>query len=819
MVSTIKMSSLGTVLRDSAPALAHFDGELHPLLSDIYEQGTSPHHGDDSFRRCGPNYEGFIGHQDVPQEERCASDTKVTCPHKMEDDDEEQCLRKNVTGTSTAASAVSRTTSSTWFNSFMKSFIAMSEEQLTFFLTDLKEFTGYVTEYIFAVPQPQLFISPKRLSDPEYESSTFLRIAQKEKERKMRRSRKDALLDPFYPISPPRFISEETGRDEPDVELYIEPRSGDVLVGCGLVEVGEKRRDIRRPPEEHARTGTLAPIVSSFIDYEAVKKMDVENELYIDGVCMLDMLTDVTVFRQMFLEGRTLPTKTPTRISRHMRHHLDDMERYEIIGFDDPHALMPLFCVPKKNGTLRLILDCRWLNALGAAPPPMHLPTIHGVLEYVLQNNWAAQVDNSSWFYQFRLAAAVSRYFGARIAGHRGKTLTDVVFRKMPMGWTWAPAFGQRVSNVLTRGLGMCWVDNTILAAQTREELLVNIQKLSDRFADANVIADMSTLVPARSLEFLGVEVDLEAKRFRMSKSWIEKISEKQVAHCSTLSLRTLYEHLGRFLWSAHVRQIPLCTFPHVVDAMSSAVRGTNLDDGWDQNITLTQEQLRDLQKLEGIVLGNDWTILKTTGSEGACKFEVWSDASSTESAFIIIDRYLNKVIGGDQWKTSPETHIFLKELAVAVSALQWCKDNAIADSAVSMHIDNAAAHHSVRKNHSTVLRANELLAQVSDVPRISTLVGTDAMVADMFTRGERVTEFIGKTPKELWEHAKEWKKRKKEQELEAWRIFSRNEFFSIKRDATDATHQGVPSSNYISGGTGALTAPTRIRVSSMTPV
>jgi hypothetical protein len=233
---------------------------------------------------------------------------------------------------------------------------------------------------------------------------------------------------------------------------------------------------------------------------------------------------------------------------------------------------MPHFCVEKKNATLRLILDCRWLNGLGAKPPNMHLPGIHDVLKYLLKNEWAAQVDATSWFYQFLLGTRVAKYFGARLAGHRGLQLIDVVITKMPMGWSWAPALGQRVSNVLARGIGLCWVDNTFLAARTELELRQNIEELKTRFVRANVKADLSTLQPSQTIEALGVEVDLVAKTFCMAKKWIDKIDPQPIQ--STMSLRQLYCHLGTFLWALHVRQTPLCRFPHVMQAMSLSVKG-----------------------------------------------------------------------------------------------------------------------------------------------------------------------------------------------------------------------------------------------------
>ena len=57
-----------------------------------------------------------------------------------------------------------------------------------------------------------------------------------------------------------------------------------------------------------------------------------------------------------------------------------------------------------------------------------------------------------------------------RLSGTRGRP-REYVMAKMLMGFSWAPAIGQRAANVLVRGLGMAWVDNFILVADTKEEL------------------------------------------------------------------------------------------------------------------------------------------------------------------------------------------------------------------------------------------------------------------------------------------------------------------------------------------------------------
>ena len=646
--------------------------------------------------------------------------------------------------------------------------LRMNADERTFELTRLGDLTGAGTESTFFAPKPKLFVGPE--VDPSLEVLLGSQISGgTEKKngagrgtRSRKRFEKRFLPDPFFPVEPPRFVS-ELYDEEPEVEVYVQPRSQDVLVGCADVDQNCSRHRIKRPPEPHAREGVLAPIVSSSLDYEAIKMMDIDGELLENEGCILDVLQYEDAFRRVFLQGESLPERRPTRISRHMMHHLPRMELFDICRkTKDPLALMPLFCVAKKSGQLRLILDCRWLNEIGAAPPPMHLPTIHEILLYLLSNEWAAQVDAASWFYQFGLPGEIRRYFGARLAGHRGQELCDVTLTKM----LWAPALGQRVSNVLVRGIGMTWVDNTLLAALTRQELEENIEELKRRFAKANAKADYSTLVPTQKIEALGMEIDLASKQFRMAPSWVSSIDTTPVP--STMTLRQLYQYLGKYLWAAHVRQVPLCDFPYVLETMSMAVKGPEFEkNGWDGSVTLFERQIIDLRKLQTLILKNEWCRLKTAPKEETCRYEVWSDASDEVSAYIVIDRIMGKVIWAEQWGTDALTHIFVKELNTAVTALKWCRNNVDYAGGVATRIDNAAAHHCVRKGHSTVVRANEMLRTVSDVPRATRLIGTDDMIADMFTRGVNTRTYVGCPTDQLRTDFAEWKKDRQRKQAE----------------------------------------------------
>jgi hypothetical protein len=220
--------------------------------------------------------------------------------------------------------------------------------------------------------------------------------------------------------------------DYDPVELVYTGGYGEAILQPSSHESGSK---ILRPPSIRATSGHLAPISTSRLDYVTLREMDEAGFLKHDGIDLLRVLEDEEYFLQHCAIHYS-PSVTSRRISRHMLHHYSDMQMYDVVSPGTPKLSMPMFCVPKKDPSLlRLILDCRNLNKLCAPPPSMQLPSLHEMIDYLMQNQYACQCDAKSWFYQFGLDSSLKSYFGARLGGHRGLALSEVVMNCMPMGW------------------------------------------------------------------------------------------------------------------------------------------------------------------------------------------------------------------------------------------------------------------------------------------------------------------------------------------------------------------------------------------------
>jgi len=119
------------------------------------------------------------------------------------------------------------------------------------------------------------------------------------------------------------------------------------------------------------------------------------------------------------------------------------MTYYRVIRAVDPHDIRVVtnfFTVDKKDDSLRLVVDGRKVNVLMEPPPKMELPTIHEVLEYLMNNEYALTVDGTSYFYQFGISDEVGTLFCANLSAERGNFIPVALTIHRPEGKQHAPS-------------------------------------------------------------------------------------------------------------------------------------------------------------------------------------------------------------------------------------------------------------------------------------------------------------------------------------------------------------------------------------------
>ena len=467
--------------------------------------------------------------------------------------------------------------------------------------------------------------------------------------------------------------------------------------------------------------GVLGEITRNELNLEKILELDLSGE----AAEVIDILLSASAFERHLKLG----FRPQTRISRFMQQHTTTLKGSGVVE-ETPRDFgtnyMPVFTVPKKNGTLRLIQDGRHLNRWFDKPPTMNLPRIHDVIDLLMKNEYFAQCDAKSFFYQIPLHESIRKYFGTILGGGRGE-LDYTVMTKLPMGFSWAPCIAQRISNVIMRDIGLAWVDNYIVVGETIEEFEANRRVFLDRIHpdQCNVEVDDMELAPLQSGETLGIEVDLKRKMYRMSPKWAEKIRTIPVEWTP----RTFSRIMGGIIWCSHVTRRGLCMQPHLMSVLGDIMRRIALKEvSWDERCDVTTQAIGELKNTIELMTANEWIMWREPRNPDV---DIWSDASDTHAAYLICRN--EKVIAALVRETQGH-HIFLEELSIALDAVAAAYK--LGATRVRLFCDNAAAAGCIEKNVSTNFTANTWLSQRAPVDVDVTWVSTLCELADPYTRG-----------------------------------------------------------------------------------
>jgi len=175
----------------------------------------------------------------------------------------------------------------------------------------------------------------------------------------------------------------------------------------------------------------------------------------------------------------------------------------------------PAFGLLKPNGKIRTITDLRGLNATTEAPRFQYdgldsLKTLLATSPVTLQ--WMCKLDMSEWFYNVPLATSTSRWIRVRLQQKGYEILC------MPFGLSvapyWSAKLGEPIANALKlKKVILIWyVDDILVLSDNYQKLESQVTDLIQLLTSLGVAINPAKclLTPTRSLEFLGIQVNLE---------------------------------------------------------------------------------------------------------------------------------------------------------------------------------------------------------------------------------------------------------------------------------------------------------------------
>lgn len=183
-------------------------------------------------------------------------------------------------------------------------------------------------------------------------------------------------------------------------------------------------------------------------------------------------------------------------------------------------VVSPVFCIPKRDGSWRLIHDLRQVNRCLAAPR-FSLRGAKEASQVVRDSNWLVALDLKRGYQQVAMAPEARQYLGA-LWGN--KVVTASV---LPFGLSVSPYIFTRLTGWLARlirkktGLNTAvYIDDFLLGAKTEHELEKGVQQVRDLFGRLGVkLSEKTEQIPQKRVEYLGLVWDAGQKTVGISET------------------------------------------------------------------------------------------------------------------------------------------------------------------------------------------------------------------------------------------------------------------------------------------------------------
>jgi hypothetical protein len=348
-----------------------------------------------------------------------------------------------------------------------------------------------------------------------------------------------------------------------------------------------------------------------------------------------------------------------------------------------------VFLIPKKDGTMRFILNLKELNKF-IKTKHFKMEDIRTVLKLVSKKCYMATIDLKDAYMLIKIDPSSCKYLRFIIAMDNNLSCSKMYeFKVLPFGLCTAPyIFTKLLKPVLklirTCGfLSSCYLDDICLMGDTYFSCMSNVGKTQELLEALGFILnrDKSCMTPSQSCKYLGFVVD--------SKYWHVSLPKDKRNRIKTV--------LKRFL---HVKRCRIRNFAQLVGLLVSACPA--VEYGWMHTKSL--ERIKYLQlkkhnnynfymKIPNNILSDirwwikviDNSVHRIRDDTYCC--EIFSDASTTGWGAACG----NNSAGGQWTETERSNHINYLELLAAYFALKLFARNCH-HCQILLRVDNTTA-------------------------------------------------------------------------------------------------------------------------------
>ena len=320
--------------------------------------------------------------------------------------------------------------------------------------------------------------------------------------------------------------------------------------------------------------------------------------------------------------------------------------------------------------------------------------------------------------------------------------------RRLPQGWKFSPVTAQKSSEVLAWdpvspgfSRSCVWIDDFFFGSHTEDELQVRKERFLERCDRANAKIGSMTEI-STEIKFVGMDFDLERKRWRVKPDWCEKAKCRLDRFSSPCTLKDIWSVLGLLLWFLRCTGRPLALLDQLINlAARFAPLVLSEELNWNHLVSPWPSAMNVVREVSALVSVNLWRTTVVPLPFVVPDLVVFSDASLYGGAAV----FCSCVVWSKKWdfETTSADIFYLESLAWAAGIKAAHAKGA---RCLITAVDNEGLYYAMLKTRAKEFRVSKIIgdmlvwAEMHHVLLYAAWIPTDRMPADAPSRGNSLT-------------------------------------------------------------------------------
>ena len=368
------------------------------------------------------------------------------------------------------------------------------------------------------------------------------------------------------------------------------------------------------------------------------------------------------------------------------------------VEHEDFEFVSSIFCVPKKDDRVRLILNLKKLNSF-VAYHHFKMETIQHILSMVTPNCWMASVNLKDAYYSVKVHPSYQRYLKFKFQGELyAYTVYPNGLASCPRQFT--KLLKPPISLLRSRGhILSSYIDDIYIQSDTYSGCIDSVLSTFQEFDSLGFVIhpEKSEFIPKQRIQYLGFILDSTSMRITLPAKRKQKLKDSLsliCAHPSNVRIRDVAKAVGYMVSSLPAVPFGGIYYRKLENEKINALKSAN--GNFDATMTVNAPALAELK----------WWLKNVDKSYGFIRLSppevtIYSDASPLGWGAV-----LNNVSTNGKWFPSELSyHINVRELLAAYFALKSFKSD-VENKHIKLMVDNTTAVAAI--NHMGTNHSNE---------------------------------------------------------------------------------------------------------------